>query len=129
MVQTFTLAMLIFAFVHYKSRHDKKVHGAVTSVAYMLNMLTIFFIMIPALFNDLGDISSNPSELLHVLILVHVPLAVVATLLATYVVLRWVAHSFEPNGCRGKRLMGATMITWSASIVLGIVVYLAHLLG
>jgi uncharacterized membrane protein YozB (DUF420 family) len=128
-IQVLTLAMLIFAYAHFKSHHDKKVHGSVTSVAYVLNMLTILLIMIPALFNDLGDIGSNPSELLHVLILVHTPLAVVATLLATYVVLRWAAHSFELNGCRGKRLMGATMITWSASIVLGIAVYLAHLIG
>jgi hypothetical protein len=59
-IQTLTLAMLIFAYAHFKSRHDKKVHGSVTSVAYVLNMLTIFLIMIPALVNDLGDIGSNP---------------------------------------------------------------------
>ena len=128
-IQTVTLAMLVFAYIHYKRRLDTRIHGALTSVAYVLNMLTIFFIMIPALLDDLGDIGANPSELVHVLTIVHEPLAVVATLLSSYVVLRWAAHSFRPNGCRGKRLMQATMTTWIASIVLGIAIYLAHLIG
>jgi uncharacterized membrane protein YozB (DUF420 family) len=124
-----TLAMLVFAYFHYKRHLDLKVHSAMTSVAYALNMLTIFFVMIPVTIDSLGDISANPSELVHLLIIIHVPLAIVATLLSSYVVLRWAARPFKTNGCRGKRLMRATMVTWTASIVLGIAVYLAHLVG
>jgi uncharacterized membrane protein YozB (DUF420 family) len=128
-IQMITLVMLVFTYLHYKRRLDMKVHGAMTSAAYALNMLTILFIMIPATIDGLGDISANPSELVHLLIIIHVPLAIVATLLSSYVVFRWVARSFRPNGCRGKRLMQTTMATWIASIVLGIAIYLAHLIG
>jgi uncharacterized membrane protein YozB (DUF420 family) len=127
-IQIITLAMLVYAFLHYKRHLDMKTHSALTSVAYLLNMLTILLIMIPATIDSLGDISANPSEFVHLLIIVHVPLAIVATLLSSYVVIRWAARSFKPSGCRGKRLMRVTMATWTASIVLGIAVYLAHLI-
>jgi uncharacterized membrane protein YozB (DUF420 family) len=127
-IQIITLAMLAFAILHYKRRHDMKIHSALTSLAYLLNMLTILLIMIPVTIDSIGDISANPSELVHLLIIVHVPLAILATLLSSYVVIRWTARSFKPSGCRGKRLMRATMVTWTSSIVLGIAVYLVHLI-
>jgi uncharacterized membrane protein YozB (DUF420 family) len=128
-IQMITLVMLIFGYFHYKLRRDARLHGVVTSVAYVLNMLTIIFLMIPALLEDLGEISASPSEFVHALIIIHIPFAIVATLLATYVVFRWAAYSFKPNGCRGALLMDTTMVTWIVSIILGIAVYLAHLVG
>lgn len=128
-IQMVTLAMLVYAFLHYKHHHDAKVHGAVTTVAYILNMVTIIFVMIPALFDSLADIGANPSEFLHSLILIHIPFAVVATLLATYVVLRWTTHSLKPKACQGSLLMDMTMVTWTISILIGITVYFAHLVG
>jgi uncharacterized membrane protein YozB (DUF420 family) len=127
-IQIITLAMLAFTLLHYKRHHDMKIHSALTSVAYLLNMLTVLLIMIPVTIDSLGDISATPSELVHLLIIIHVPLAIVSTLLSSYVVIRWTARSFQPSGCRGKRLMRATMVTWISSIVLGIAVYLAHLI-
>jgi hypothetical protein len=53
----------------------------------------------------------------------------VATLLATYVVLRWTTHSLKPKACQGSLLMDMTMVTWTISILIGITVYFAHLVG
>lgn len=85
--------------------------------------------MIPATIGSLTDLVANPSDFVHALILIHIPFAVVATLLATYVVLRWATLSFKPKACRGELLMDITLVTWTVSIILGIAVYVAHLIG
>ncbi|MGF3522776.1 MAG: hypothetical protein ACQXXJ_06745, partial [Candidatus Bathyarchaeia archaeon] len=63
------------------------------------------------------------------LFLSHHIVGLIAELLAGFLVLKWIFRRFDVTLCKGKNLMRTTISTWLVSILLGIFLFLWHLIG
>ena len=120
-IQLALLMLLFYGYVRYKVRHRFKGHGIIFAVATTLNMVAILFLMLPNLDSKLSERLTLDSDSL--LVLVHSVVGGTAAVLAVYIVARWFWYGRKARSCRGKSLMNFTLVTWMASLSLGIYQY------
>jgi uncharacterized membrane protein YozB (DUF420 family) len=105
-----------------KYRGKVIVHAKLMVVAYALNIASLLFIMVPLFLTGLPIVSSYPDSYAYLFVIHHI-IGLIALLLSTFVVLRYVRGKFTARYCRGKWIMRATGMTWAAALILGLYLY------
>ncbi len=130
-VQVVALALIVAALVAWK-RGSLERHGKLMGVATLLSVGSILIVMIPSFtsgFNDfLADLPGGSAT--AQINIFHGIVGVAGIALAAVVTSRWALGGFKVNkNCYAKNLMRATIAVWVFALVLGIGVYLAHVLA
>ena len=95
------------------------------TTALVLHLITIFSWMIWSFISFLSAGSVDYGNLLVLVILAHATLGVIAASLGVWLVALWHLQT-DVQKCFGrKRVMLTTIVLWSVSILLGIVLYVA----
>ena len=103
-------------------------HGVLMTSAFITNTILIAVVMLPPFLGESTELFSNILEAESLLFLSHHALGLVAEILGGFLVLRWVVKAVDASFCKGKTLMRATVSTWIGSIILGIVLFIWHLI-
>ncbi|MDD1769310.1 MAG: hypothetical protein LUQ55_04945 [Methanomassiliicoccales archaeon] len=131
MIQIVILSLIVIGLVAWR-RGKLDQHGKLMGVATVLGIGSILFVMIPVFTSSLGDFLNDlPSGSLRAQInILHGVIGIVGVSLAGVVTGRWASGKFRVGkSCYSKNLMRATVAVWVFALVLGIGVYLAHVLA
>ncbi len=126
-VQLAILAALVVDYFYVKKK-SLKAHAWLMTCALTANSAFILALMLPQFLVEAPDISGDMLNSESLLFLGHAVLGLFAEGLALFVVLRWILNGFKATVCKGKNLMRATEIAWVASVVLGLAIFVIHLL-
>ncbi len=116
------LGMLVAAYVLFRRKEYVR-HAHFMPLAFGINIASYLLVMIPSLAMSASTFFVPPIVIFDVVSVVHIPTGAIAMLLSAFLVFRWASHSYATSGCKGKLLMRSTMITWSASILIGTSIY------
>jgi hypothetical protein len=124
-VQLVLLGMLLYGSWLLRSKKNMRGHALIFTAATIINLMTFFLFMVLPFLNEWGEVTASP--LVHTFfMLVHHAVGLVALVLSIFVVGRWAAKGFNPQGCKGKSLMYATFGTWFGALGLGVVLFLVE---
>jgi uncharacterized membrane protein YozB (DUF420 family) len=124
-ITIFGVLVIDYFFIQKKNRRQ---HGVLMTSAFISNTILIVAVMLPPFLGESTELFSNILEVESLLFLSHHVLGLVAELLGGFLVLRWVMKAFNTSVCKGKALMKATISTWLVSLILGIVLFMWHLI-
>jgi len=99
-------------------------HGRFMSIAVVLNAASIGIVMLPSLLLGLGFIATYPTNPISITTIIHAILGAAAELLGVYLVLKWRSSGNVTVCMKNKRLMVPTIVLWTATVALGVVIYL-----
>ncbi len=110
------LAILGIGYGRLKTKEALQLHRWVMSGAIILNLISIFLVMIPSLFLYYINLSNSVSSGFSILQIVHSVEGIPAVILS-------VMYLFNDLPQPTKKWMRITAVLWITSIVLGAVVY------
>ena len=97
-------------------------HGFLSIIALVLNLATVFSVMIPVLSGNLALIWGL-SIFESVIVLLHFGFGGVAIILGFVIVVFWVTHPLGELGCsRTWRWMLPTFVIWATALALGLII-------
>lgn len=126
-----TTALLLFGMYEMKYRQRTTPHAAIMSVAWLLTVASVLFVMVPSL-TDASSAIVAGSDWRFTLMFVHHILGLFALIVATALAGSWLLRGRKPNSCLGKPknkrlIMRTTFSLWLLSMVLGIVLWFAFI--
>jgi len=121
--QIFLMALLALGYLRYRSG-DLRGHGLILVAATIIHYASVILQMIPVLLSEYPYFTSAPLASFTLLNVAHDATGGVAMILAAYISARWLANGLNPKGCMGKNLMRVTIITWAASLLIGLIIHL-----
>lgn len=124
-VQPVILGMLLLGFWLQRSKKNMRGHAQVFTVATIIGLMTFFLFMILPSLNEWGEAAASPLLMPSFFMLVHHAVGLVALVLSIFVVVRWTAERFNPQGCKGKSSLFSTAGTWFGALGLRVVLFLA----
>jgi hypothetical protein len=127
-VEIAALIMLVIGVFPYRIRTKNRnliMHGFLSIVAMALNLVAVFYAMIPVFG---GFVSGFGFSLLQsTLVWTHAVSGFLALVLGFVIIFSWVTHPLGELGCtRMWRVMMPTFAVWGVTIVLGLMI---HFLG
>jgi uncharacterized membrane protein YozB (DUF420 family) len=110
--------------IFLKIRGRVRQHAMLMLAAYLLNLASLAFLMVPLFLGGLPVVDQYADQY-SILFVIHHIIGLIAFVLATFLVLRYVRGGFTPKYCRGKWLMRMTAILWIVALLLGLYLYQA----
>ena len=125
-----SLLILFYISIRLKRKGNLVWHGYTMLLAVEINTITFLLVMAPSIVQFWAEGKGFPTLTLSV---IHGVIGGIAEVLALWLVVDWAAkglmQGFSARQCVGKgKLMKATMWTWVLSVVLGIGVYILHVI-
>jgi uncharacterized membrane protein YozB (DUF420 family) len=124
------LVLQIVAFVmvlmSYWFKRMKKyiLHGRTMLVALVLTLASLFLVMLPSFLSLSESIIASTVTTAFLLAMVHASLGLVVEVLAIFLVGSWHLQKSTSNCIRRKKVMRVTMILWTATFILGVLLFL-----
>jgi hypothetical protein len=129
LIQIIALILLTIGVYPYRIRTKNRnlvMHGFLSITAIILNLATVFYVMIPGLSSTVfGELALLQAAV----VLFHVGLGVSAVVLGFVIIFSWITHPLGELGCaRTWRLMIPTFAVWAATLALGIIIYVFEII-
>jgi uncharacterized membrane protein YozB (DUF420 family) len=105
-------------------RKNFRQHGTIMAVALTLNAASLATIMLPSLLLGLGFVVANPENPLSIIAILHAGLGTVSLFLGIYLVMTWRFSKPLVACLKNRRLMKPTIILWTTTAIIGILLYL-----
>jgi hypothetical protein len=102
-----------------------RVHGVFMLVGVVLHLAVIGFIMVPSYVLSLIPVAARPVDIVSVLASVHGVAGTTAAVLGVWIVGSWRLRRSWEYCVPKKKWMLITFTVWSASLVLGFLLYLS----
>lgn len=116
-IVAFTMVLMSYWFKRMKKYI---LHGRTMLIALVLTLISLFLVMLPSLLS-FGE--SIPVSTFTVA-LVHASLGSVVEVLAIFLVGSWRLQKSTVNCSRRKKVMRVTIILWTATFILGVLLFL-----
>lgn len=120
----FQIAIFIFLALGLSAKFKRRyiAHGAVMSIALILNTVSILIIMVPSFLSNPGLFENLSSPL--PLTVIHITLGSLAEVLGIILVAAWALSIHNIEGCiKRKRIMLITIFLWLVNLILGVFMY------
>ena len=122
-MQVVMLIIIIVSLV-YKNRRKFKIHGELMGIAVILNLISLFAVMLPSFNKNYEYFTTATSELGVQTIWIHAILGAIALILGIFLVAAWALRPANVAACsRRKRIMDITILLWVISLMFGISSY------
>ena len=118
-LQLLSIAVLVIGFIVVKQK-KYKMHGSSMFAAGVLNILSVFTVMIPVAFRLLD--TSIPG--FNLLFRSHILLGIVVIVLAGYILVDWRFQNPGPTCFQRKKWMLGLSLGWMAQVIIGILLFL-----
>jgi hypothetical protein len=123
-IQIIVLFLLISGYF-LKRKLKFRQHGITMSIAFVLHLSMVFYVMIPSLVLAVIPeyIVPTPLEIVSVVGIIHGILGIITLSLGAWIVASW-RFSKNIQGCiKRKKLMLKTLTFWIATLIFGIILY------
>ncbi len=125
------LALILVSIGVISRKGSKKVlirHGYLSIIGFAIKLVTVFAVMIPALFLEWGELAEF-SFLSLGLVGLKVALGIVGDVMGFVCIVPWFFKPIEQMNCnRVKRWMLPTLIIWVISIFLGAIIHFGEII-
>ena len=129
-VQVVALILLVVGVYPYRIRTKNRnliMHGFLSIIALVLNLATVFSVMLPVLNGNLALILGL-SIFESVIVWLHFGFGGVAIILGFVIVVSWVTHPLGELGCsKTWRLMLPTFVIWVVALALGLIIQIYNI--
>ena len=129
-VQVVALILLVVGVYPYRIRTKNRnliMHGFLSIIALVLNLATVFSVMLPVLNGNLALILGL-SIFESVIVWLHFGFGGVAIILGFVIVVSWVTHPLGGLGCsKTWRLMLPTFVIWVVALALGLIIQIYNI--
>ena len=117
--------VLILVALTYKSRRRFKIHGSIMGFAVLLHFVTFLAAMGPSFIEGFSFLTSETMVTGVQTLWVHAISGAFSLVLGIFLIVMWVPKASNIKPCFGrKRLMDATAVTWTISLIFGIATYI-----
>ncbi len=123
-VQILILVLLGYSYV-LSRRKRYKIHAYVTTLALLLHIAVVGYVMIPVIIYGYGAYARFYSTFYVANLTIHAISGALTILAGSFLTLRWVLKNYDVRSCLKKTQMRIVLILWVLSIVTGIVVYIS----
>jgi uncharacterized membrane protein YozB (DUF420 family) len=118
--------ILVLGALAYKTKGNFKIHGSIMGVAVLLHFITFLIAMGPSFVGNFTFLATETLLTIVQILWVHVISGAVSLILGIFLVTMWIPKASNVKPCFGrKRIMDATAVSWTISLVFGIVTYIA----
>ena len=117
------MAILALGYLRYRAG-DIRGHGFLLVGATIIHYGSVLALMIPVLIDEYPNLSANPLNIFTFANIIHATTGAVALILAAYISLRWIINKLDSKKCVGKTIMQLTILNWSISLVIGLIIHL-----
>ncbi len=125
-IQIIALILLIIGVYPIRMRTKTRnliMHGFLSILALALNLITIFYTMIPVFSTQLTFILGL-SILQSIIVWFHVGLGIAAISLGLVIIVSWILHPLGELGCaKTWKLMKPTFLIWALVLLLGLIIH------
>jgi hypothetical protein len=121
--QLFLMAILALGYLRYRAG-DIRGHGFLLVGATIIHYGSVLALMIPVLIDEYPNLSANPLNIFTFANIIHAATGAVALILAAYISLRWIINKLDSKKCVGRTIMQLTILNWSISLVIGLIIHL-----
>ena len=122
-IELSVLCLLVGAFL-LKTQSKYRQHGIVMLSAVVLHIVAILAVMIPSFVTFMSPGIVDFSDLWVIVTFIHVSAGLVTALCGIWLVGSWHLKA-DLQGCfRKKRVMDVTIVLWTITIALGVLLYL-----
>jgi hypothetical protein len=126
-IQVIALILLVIGVYPYRIRTENKnliMHGFLCIIAIILNLITLFSVMIPVFSGNMVLIRNLPFIQASV-VWSHAVLGATAIALGLIIIFSWVTHPLGDLGCiKMWRVMMPTFVVWTSAVALGFVIHI-----
>ena len=117
--------ILVLGAVGYKIKGKFKIHGSLMGVAVLLHFITFLIAMGPSFVGNFDFLATETLLTAVQILWVHAISGAVSLVLGIFLIVIWVPKASNIKPCFGrKRLMDATAVTWTISLIFGIATYI-----
>jgi len=125
LVQIVAFILLLSALV-YKAKGKFKIHGSMMAVAILVHFISFLIAMGPSFIGGFDFLTTEPFQFGVQTLWVHAVTGAFSLTLGFFLIVAWVPKIPDIKSCfRRKRIMDATALLWTISLVFGITTYLA----
>ncbi len=121
--QLLLMAILAYGYLRYRAG-DLRGHGYALVAATVIHYASVLALMIPVFVSEYPSLAASPLGAFALANVAHAATGAVAMVLAAYISIRWIANGLNPRGCQGKTIMRVTILNWSASLLIGLILHL-----
>jgi uncharacterized membrane protein YozB (DUF420 family) len=119
-----TILIIIIVSLVYKNKRKFKIHGELMGIAVILNLISLFAVMLPSFNKNYEYFTTATSELGVQTTWIHAVPGAVALILGIFLVAAWAMRPANIAACsRLKRIMDVTILLWFISLMFGIASY------
>lgn len=130
-IQVIALILLVIGVYPYRIRTKNRnliMHGFLSILALVLNLATVFTVMLPILSNHLALVS-RMSIVQSAVVWLHVALGITAITLGFVIIISWVTHPLGELGCsKTWRLMIPTFLIWAIALIIGLAIQIFRII-
>lgn len=128
MIQILSLLIVSIA-IGYKIKKNYRVHGILMGIGIILHLVFFAVAMWPSFSGGFNFFTTSTSLLGVQTMWIHAIPGFMTIILGLFVLVSWLLHGFNISSCfKKKRIMDAVLISWSTSLIFGIVTYLSFYL-
>jgi uncharacterized membrane protein YozB (DUF420 family) len=125
LIQLASFILLLGAIV-YKTRGKFKIHGSVMGVALIVHFISFLIAMGPSFVGGFGFLTTETLKFGVQTLWVHAISGALSLALGFFLVFAWISKMSEIKAFfRRKRIMDATILFWTISLIFGITTYIA----
>jgi uncharacterized membrane protein YozB (DUF420 family) len=122
-VQVIVIATVIVGY-EFKRRLKYRLHGLFMASALIIHLVFIFAIMVPSfVLAIIPLIQMQPTSLMSIISPIHALLGAISVSAGLWIVLSWRFRKSLNFCLPRKRVMLPTLLTWLATLLLGVVLY------
>ncbi len=121
--QLLLMAILAYGYLRYRAG-DRRRHGYALVAATVIHYVSVLALMIPVFVDEYPSLAAAPLDAFALANVAHAATGAVAMVLAAYISIRWIANGLNPRGCTGKTIMRVTILNWSISLIIGLIIHL-----
>lgn len=121
--QVFLIAILALGYLRYRAG-DIRGHGFLLVGATVIHYGSVSALMIPVLIDEYHSLAADPFNIFTLANIAHAATGAIAMVLSAYIALRWMINRLDSKKCIGLTLMRVTILNWSISLVIGLIIHL-----
>ena len=117
--------ILVLGAMVYKAKRKFEIHGSIMGFAILLHFITFLMVMGPSFVEGFSILTKETLQAGVQTLWVHAISGALSLVLGLFLIVAWVPKVSNIKPCFGrKRIMDATTILWTISLVFGIATYI-----
>jgi uncharacterized membrane protein YozB (DUF420 family) len=118
--------IIVLGALAYKTKGNFKIHGSIMGVAVLLHFITFLVAMGPSFVGNFTFLTTDTLLIGVQVLWVHAISGAISLILGIFLVTMWAPKASNIKPCFGrKRIMDATVVSWTMSLAFGIATYVA----